>query len=313
MAINNQISVVIPTFNRANSIGRTLNSIFLQEIPASEIVVVDDGSTDDTSSTIEILANLAPLPVRLIQQKNAGPGHARNIGAAAANFPYILFLDSDDLLTPAAIKRFREAIERYNFPDMISGGRITLLPGIKKRQTIPPPLKTNNWDNFEDEIMSLRPTIGIGAAIVKREFALIHPFPESFRICEDLVFFAHSLLYGNCVSFPDAQVEINQQTHHAFRNPELLLAEHEMAYQHALNGIPSSPFKANLRKKLRAYPALRTFRELHRAGLDKDAQFYYMMALSLNPMQALKLTHLRKFLRGLLGIKHPASLCVDER
>jgi glycosyltransferase involved in cell wall biosynthesis len=87
------ISVIIPNYNRANLIGETLENLLRQTRAPDEIIVIDDGSTDNSA---EVIAAFAPR-VRLIQQANAGPAAARNRGLAEASGDYIQFFDSDDL------------------------------------------------------------------------------------------------------------------------------------------------------------------------------------------------------------------------
>jgi glycosyltransferase involved in cell wall biosynthesis len=86
------ISVVIPTYNRAHIIGRALASVLSQSYPASEVIVVDDGSTDNTAEVIGQFGG----KVRLVHQNHGGPSRARNLGVAEAASPWIAFLDSDD-------------------------------------------------------------------------------------------------------------------------------------------------------------------------------------------------------------------------
>jgi len=93
--------VVIPTFNAAATIAETLRSITAQTVQAETIVVVDDGSTDDTVAVIEALK----LPVRLLRQENAGPGSATTRGIAALSTPFVATLDADDLWLPTKIER----------------------------------------------------------------------------------------------------------------------------------------------------------------------------------------------------------------
>jgi len=100
------ITVVIPAYNRAAVIGHTLQAIFQQTRPAAEILVVDDGSSDSTVETAEAeFAKFArdhsgadALPsFRVIRQKNAGPGPARNRGLREARGEFVHFFDSDDI------------------------------------------------------------------------------------------------------------------------------------------------------------------------------------------------------------------------
>src|SRR4051794_23346320 len=89
------VSVVVTTYQHAHLLGDALASVLAQTVPPREVVVVDDGSTDDPASVV------AHYPgVRLIRQENQGLSAARNTGLRAATGARVLFLDADDLLTP---------------------------------------------------------------------------------------------------------------------------------------------------------------------------------------------------------------------
>lgn len=101
------VSVIIPTYNRAKTIERTVNSVLAQTWKAIEIIVVDDGSTDQTP---EILKGYGDK-IRAIRQKNGGPAAARNTGIKAATGDIIAFLDSDDLWLPEKTERQMRLIQ----------------------------------------------------------------------------------------------------------------------------------------------------------------------------------------------------------
>ncbi len=87
------ISVVIPLYNKAQSIKNTLNSVLSQSFQDFEIVVVDDGSTDDSA---EVVNGVEDKRIRLIQKENGGVCSARNRGIKEAKYDYIALLDADD-------------------------------------------------------------------------------------------------------------------------------------------------------------------------------------------------------------------------
>lgn len=90
-----RLSVIIPTFNRAVLLGHTLGNLLEQSRPPDEIIVVDDGSTDDT----ELLVRSLSSSIKFIRQSNQGPGAARNAGLRVATGDFVQFQDDDDLFS----------------------------------------------------------------------------------------------------------------------------------------------------------------------------------------------------------------------
>lgn len=107
-----QISVVIPTYNRAHTLARALDSILAQTLPAHEIVLVDDGSRDGT----EDLIRQGYPRVRYLRQPNGGVSRARNLGIAAARGDWIALLDSDDAWLPTKLQA--QSAELLKHPDL---------------------------------------------------------------------------------------------------------------------------------------------------------------------------------------------------
>jgi glycosyltransferase involved in cell wall biosynthesis len=95
------VSVVIPTYNRAWCLAEAVDSVLAQELRGFELIVVDDGSTDDTPRLLEGYGEA----VRTLRRENHGVSAARNAGIAAARAELIAFLDSDDLWLPGKLRR----------------------------------------------------------------------------------------------------------------------------------------------------------------------------------------------------------------
>ena len=102
------ISVVIPAYNAARYIGRALDSVLAQTYKPDEIIVVDDGSTDDTADIVETYSS----QVRLIRRESAGASVARNSGINAAKSEWIAFLDGDDEWLPEKLQLQSQLLER---------------------------------------------------------------------------------------------------------------------------------------------------------------------------------------------------------
>ncbi len=107
------VSVVIPTYNRERLVQEAIASVLAQGYPALEILVVDDGSTDNTVSRV---VTLGP-PIRVIPIRHSGrPGLVRNVGIREARGELIAFLDSDDLWLPGKLERQLDYLAAH--PDM---------------------------------------------------------------------------------------------------------------------------------------------------------------------------------------------------
>jgi hypothetical protein len=111
------VSVIIPTYNRAGLVTAAIESALEQSRVPDEILVIDDGSTDDT---LEVLSQFS-APVRVVSQPNRGRSAARNAGLAAAASDAVIFLDSDDLLLPKTIERCAGLLERQPEVDVVYG------------------------------------------------------------------------------------------------------------------------------------------------------------------------------------------------
>lgn len=130
------ISVVIPTYNRERTIKRCIDSVVNQTYPAFEILVVDDGSTDQTIETIK--KEYADSNVRVIKQNHKGAQAARNTGIKAAKGKYIAFLDSDDEWLPDKLKIQVEALQENESAVICGNGYIQMdwqngIPSVYKK------------------------------------------------------------------------------------------------------------------------------------------------------------------------------------
>lgn len=142
-----KVSIVIPCYNQGQYIDETVNSCLAQTYDDIEIIIVNDGSTDEATNTL--LSNYSRPKTKVINKENGGLAEARNTGIAAATGKYILPLDSDDKIAPTYIEKAVNVIENntkigivyclaeffgakqgiwplkeYRFPDILSGNRI---------------------------------------------------------------------------------------------------------------------------------------------------------------------------------------------
>ena len=148
------ISVVIPLYNKAQSIRKTLDSVLAQTYKDFEIVVVDDGSTDGSADVAEatlLASRLSPLAFRLIRKPNGGVSSARNAGILAAKGEYVAFLDGDDLWHPEYLETLHRLI--LDYPDAsLYGIGCTTINGDKIPEDVAPSTLRGEvedvWNNY---------------------------------------------------------------------------------------------------------------------------------------------------------------------
>lgn len=176
-----QFSVVIPTFNRAELLARTLESVFAQEFDDYEVIVVDDGSTD---ATAQVLAAHGSRIISL-NQPNLGPSAARNLGIARARGRYVCTVDSDDLWFPWTLATFAQVITAAGAPAMISGHLLQFRAESELgevRRTEP------SFERYSDYFASSRRGYFVGscmAVYARRALASVGAFDPQLRNMED--------------------------------------------------------------------------------------------------------------------------------
>jgi len=193
-----KIAVVIPTHDRAEFLRAAIESVLAQSHPADEIVVVDDGSTDDT---VVLLARYGDR-IRFVRQERAGQAAARNRGVELADAEWIAFLDSDDCWEPGALQRLLGAASEY--PDagliamralaMRADGSLTWRTQGKKS---PGPFFTTRSILEKD-------AGGILTPMVKRSvFTAVGGFDAALRSAEDVDLWLRMSFVTTLVGVPD--------------------------------------------------------------------------------------------------------------
>ncbi len=107
MSFSSTVSVIIPSYNRAATVGRAIESVVTQDYDDLEVLIIDDGSTDNTR---DIVRRFSDTRIRYHFQPNRGIAAARNVGIALARGPWLAFLDSDDMWLPGKIRKQLHAL-----------------------------------------------------------------------------------------------------------------------------------------------------------------------------------------------------------
>lgn len=219
------ISVIIPAYNAEKNIGETLESLLGQTDLNFEIVVIDDGSADNTYNLVKvILEDSGFADYKIISQENQGVSAARNQGIEEATKDYLLFLDSDDYIAKNTIEILKESIHSYE-AEVIAWGYNTVMRNAAviwqysdKYKLVP---RDKSGISALNEIVSEGTLfIWTGSAIYNREFILRNKIKFSVNCYagEDLEFIYKSLAHAAKFVFIDKVLSFYVQTQGSVMN-----------------------------------------------------------------------------------------------
>ncbi|VAW86803.1 Putative N-acetylgalactosaminyl-diphosphoundecaprenol glucuronosyltransferase [hydrothermal vent metagenome] len=172
------ISVIIPTYNRIETLPRAIESVLAQTHPVNELIIVDDGSTDGTAAWV---AEHYPQ-IKLIEQQNSGVSAARNRGIEAASGEWIALLDSDDEWLPKKLEKQLACLKSEPALKIIHSDEIWIRNGVRVNQ-MRKHSKKGGWI-FQDclPLCAISPS----AVMIHRSiFDDVGLFDESLPACED--------------------------------------------------------------------------------------------------------------------------------
>ena len=208
-------SIVVPTYNRAHLIGKTLDSLLLQSWPRWEILVIDDGSTDDTESVVK---GISHPRIQYFKKENAERAAARNYGAARARGDYVNFFDSDDLALPNHLAEAARMARARKTPEWFHLGFAVTTPTGKILDEV---------NNFQGETLQQYIPRGnplsCNGVFIRKDIIQKHPFNEdrSLSASED-----YELWYRLAARYPL----------HYSNQITSLVVEHENRSVHKTNG-----------------------------------------------------------------------------
>ncbi len=196
------ISVVVPLFNNEKTVARCLSSILGQSFDDLDLIVVDDGSTDESAAVVE---SFSDPRVRLVHQENAGPAAARNRGVRSTHADLIAFLDADDEWMPSYLETIWSLSHTYPAAGILATNclvREAQQTWIPTSKHLPPRGETDRLDRYFRICAKVMPFGPSCCAVRRSVLERIGGFRESMRYYEDLDAFAriavsHPIIYRN--------------------------------------------------------------------------------------------------------------------
>lgn len=290
-------TVVIPAYNYGHCLERALRSALEQDYPCYQVLVIDDGSTDDTPDVVARLQE-QDLVFDAIRQENAGLSEVRNRGIREARHDWLVFLDADDEMLPGALMAMADAIRQAPEARLVVAGHESLFPDQRRRRITPHPVSADSLHNLS---LYLNKTLSIcnGACAMHRELFSGISYRRDMRQTEDLPVFAHTI--ANYPMTTTAQ-------------PVACIHKHATSMRHDVeaaralgmdleriifeeSGLPEGA-KA-LRSGWRSRRALSLLKLCYRAGDYDGAVAYFHQALRARPLTALAPRYLRRYVVSL--------------
>lgn len=245
------VSVIIPCFNQARFLGEALEGVLRQTYKNIEIVVVDDGSSDNTAE----VASAYPA-VRLIRQKNQGVSTARNIGVRKSQGEYLVFLDADDCLRPQAIEINMGYMQAHPECGGVAGRVIKV-----DSDGVPVPMKQlpRVEKAYYPDLLADDRTGAPAAAMFRRSiFESVGGFDTSLKSAEDFDLYLRitrqaPILYHDTIIAEYRKYETSKSANRAFK------------YKHMM---------AIFRSQRKYVKGNKRYAEAYRAGLELRQKFY---------------------------------------
>jgi glycosyltransferase involved in cell wall biosynthesis len=179
---NPLVSVVMTAYNAADYIAGAIESVLIQNYRNFELIVVDDGSTDNTADIVRRFEN---EPIKYFFKTNGGVASARNFGLQKAGGPFIVMLDSDDMMTPDYIARHLEGFERHPEADMVYCDDLLIDEHDKPIRVISRPQYANNAAFISDIFRCGFPVVHFKTCIRRSVFDKIGLYDEELIVGED--------------------------------------------------------------------------------------------------------------------------------
>ena len=283
-------TVIIPTYNYAHVLPRAVKSACLQNGSDFEVIIIDDGSTDNTADVartlIEQLADDNFKKIQYHRQRNGGPASARNAAIDLSSARYFIFLDADDELLPDALEIFRQSITSAPNAGMHIAPTIAVFPDGKEKISRSPHVSSNPHQRFQDYLHK-RLNISNGAVAMHRKLFKSLRFPD-LKQTEDIPVFAAALTLADAIGLPQATTKIHKHSDSRRHNIDQALATGQSLINEIFDTGRLTEEYQKYRKPYIARRAMSMFRICYKNNNFSLARKYFHQAIKTNPLEILR-------------------------
>jgi len=293
-------SIIIPAYNYANVLPRAITSVLQQNGNDWELIVVNDGSTDNTSAVINNFTQNTKR-VSAIEQENSGPAATRNKGISASCGQYLIFLDADDEMAEGALDNFRVAIRSQPDAGIIIGGHESIYPSGKSKLHIPKFNTQSKTGNFKAYLIDKKLAISNGPTAMRRDIFSRYMYPEAFRCSEDIPIFAYALANYQATTINKSLAKVHKHNDSLRHNTEFNKDTGSHLVEEIFSGNRIPKGCQRFKSTYSGQRSLSLFRTFFLAKEFEMARKHYLDAIKASPKLIFKISYLRKYLKTFIG------------
>jgi glycosyltransferase involved in cell wall biosynthesis len=296
--MNTGFSVVIPAYNYGHCIERAVRSVLNQSYPVFEVIVINDGSTDDTDVLMQSLMEGDNPRLRYITQSNQGLSAVRNMGVEESTYPWLVFLDADDEMCPEGLAALGQCFQENPEALLLIGGHFSC-SGEVCDQVHPWPASDNKQKNFS-AFLEKKFSLSNGACAMHRQLFMAVRYDPELRHTEDLPVFAHVIANYPVatVSLPIAKIHkhVGSMRHDVDAALAVGMSLESRIFDN--NGLPE--WAQPMRKRYRVRRLLSLLKICDRAERYGDVRRLYGQLFRESPFMAMQPRYIRRLIKSLM-------------
>ena len=284
-------SIIIASYNYAHLLTRAIESSLAQTCKEYEIIVVDDGSTDNTPDVVQPYLDR----IQYYRQENSGHCATNNKGVSLASGKYCYFLDADDEMLEDALTRFKQAIQEYGEIPLFFGGYISVNENGEETVNIGTSIDSQPYAALKAYLSKRVVGIQHGSVLVHRNVFDLLAYPEGVKNNTDIVFLGQVLSRYQAIGIKDPVVKIHAHPDRVRSNSNLIVSVGLSVVDSLFDPERIPAELMPLKELYRRRRTLSIFRVLYKSGDYEGCRRYYVQAVKSSPVLLLKLGYLRKF------------------
>jgi glycosyltransferase involved in cell wall biosynthesis len=274
------VSVVIPAYNYASTLPRAVNSVLAQLTEnVSELLVIDDGSTDATPEVLERLGLEHAGRFRMLRKPNGGVSSARNMGIKEAQGQFLIFLDADDEMAEGALQAVRQHIAENPDSRMIIGAHWSAFEDGHRSLSAPKSLPLGPLARVRGYLLDKTLALSNGACVMHREVFAPGLYPQHLPSVEDIPVFAQVLARFPCSVLAQPLVIVHKHSDSMRHDLKRALTSGTRVVDEVFTSERMPAQLQCLRQLFLAQRCLSLFRTCYAAGDYANARAFYRQAI----------------------------------